>query len=97
MQSCIALAIQIMFRIYTSWTYYVIKALLWPLGRTRANQKAQEAQKTARRHLPALVTGTVEFQKAQCFFMIALQIAAQIVLSSGNLGASRYSINSIIW
>ncbi len=87
MQSGIALAIQLLFRIYTSWAYYVTLAFVAPLGRARARQKAQEIQKIARSHLHALRTATVEFQKAQCFFMIAVQIAAQIVLSSGDLGA----------
>ena len=87
MQSGIALAIQILFRVYTSWTYYIVLALLWPLGRRRALEMAQECQENARKHLPALITASVEFQRAQCFFILAMQIAAQIFLSAGNLGA----------
>ena len=89
MQSGISLAIQLLFRIYTSWTYYIALALAWP-WRGRGKKIAQQAQERARKHLPALISATVEYQKAQCFFMIAVQIAAQIVLSSGDLEASEY-------
>ena len=38
-----------------------------------------------RRFLPALKSATVEFHKAQCFFMLAIDIATQIVLKTGTL------------
>jgi len=88
MQSAIALVVQLMFRIFTSWTYYIALVFFGPWGASRAKSKAREAQEKARDHLPKLTFTTVEFQKAQCFFVIAVQIAAQIVLSSGQWDAS---------
>ena len=38
-----------------------------------------------RKFLPALKSATVEFHKAQCFFMLAIDIATQIVLKTGTL------------
>ena len=42
-------------------------------------------QTRLRRFLPALKSATVEFHKAQCFFMLAIDIATQIVLKTGTL------------
>lgn len=39
------------------------------------------AEKELKRHLEALTSGLVEFQKSQCFFAATLQVAALIVLT----------------
>ena len=56
---------------------------LWPCGLSGAKRKAQLDQSKGRAHLPALISALVEFQKAQCFFVLAVEIAAQIVISNG--------------
>ncbi|KAL8830012.1 MAG: hypothetical protein Q9191_001676 [Dirinaria sp. TL-2023a] len=41
--------------------------------------------KAKERALPRLAAALVEFQKAQCYFMIAVQIAAMVTISDGRL------------
>lgn len=44
--------------------------------------------KAKERALPRLVTALVEFQKAQCYFMLAVQIAAIVTISKGQYQAN---------
>ena len=48
-----------------------------------------------RRFLPALKSATVEFHKAQCFFMLAIDIATQIVLKTGTLNDGTASLQGL--
>ena len=48
-----------------------------------------------RRILPALKSATVEFHKAQCFFMLAINIATQIVLTTGTLNEGTASLQGL--
>ncbi|KAI9813396.1 MAG: hypothetical protein M1827_004070 [Pycnora praestabilis] len=41
-----------------------------------------------RKHRDKLVVGLVEFHKAQCFFILAIQIAAIVVMKAGTLGGA---------
>lgn len=52
---------------------------------------ARRTQNRLKTHLPALVTGLIEFHKAQCFFMLAIQAAAVVVIRDGTLPASSYA------
>ena len=89
MQSGIALLAFILLKSWSSWTYYLsLGIFLWPYGLNGAKQRGQLYQKKWRAHLPALVSALVEFQKAQCFFILALEIAAQIIISRGLFKAS---------
>ncbi len=45
---------------------------LWPLGLERIKETANKAQTPLRRYQPAVKSATVEFHKAQCFFMLAI-------------------------
>ena len=59
---------------------------------------AHKAQAPLTRYQPAIKSATVEFQKAQCFFMLAIGIASQIVLRQGSLedGSLQSMINYTI-
>ena len=58
---------------------------LWPLGLKRIKEVAHKAQTSLHRYQPAIKSATVEFHKAQCFFMFAIGIAGQVVLHQGSL------------
>lgn len=58
--------------------------LIWYHGYAQASKIASSVQKKAReRALPRLTAALVEFQKAQCYFMIAVQIAAVATVPEG--------------
>ena len=66
--------------------YILLFVLIWFHGYARASKLATSVQKKAReRALPRLAAALVEFQKAQCYFMIAVQIAAVATVSEGRL------------
>ena len=69
--------------------YYALWPLdfIWPFGLNRLKQRAGNIQVWTQRLLPPLESALVEFQKAQCFFMLAIQIAAQIAVRTGSLGS----------
>ena len=59
---------------------------MWYHGYARAMRVASKVQKRARqRALPRLAAALVEFQKAQCYFMIAVQIAGVVTVPRGRL------------
>ena len=60
--------------------------LIWYHGYAEALKLASSVQKKAtERALPRLAAALVEFQKAQCYFMIAVQIAAVATVPEGRL------------
>ena len=87
LQSGIALTAFGLLKLYDFWIYYISIAVhVWHRGQARAQNTAQILQKKAReRALPRLTAGVVEFQKAQCYFMLAVQIAAMVTISLGQL------------
>ena len=88
MQSGIALFAFMLLQFWSSWTYYLyLGAFLWPCGLQGAKQKAHLYHSKGKAHLPALLSALVEFQKAQCFFILAVEAAAQIVFSRNLLQA----------
>ena len=80
------------------WPWWFV----WPLGYQKIKATACEAQTSLHRYQPAIKSATVEFHKAQCFFMLAIGIAGIIVLRQGSLGDGtlqsliNYSLVSII-
>lgn len=59
-------------------------ALLLPRGYSKAKKIAQRIRNNARnKHLPSLTGALTEFQKAQCFFMLAINIAALVNRNKG--------------
>jgi len=76
--------------LYDFWIYYiVICTLIWRRGFLGARSAALRIRRKAReRALPRLVTALVEFQKAQCYFMLAVQIAAIVTISKGQSQAN---------
>ena len=76
-----------MLKIYDPWIYYlVVGTLVWFHGLAQARNAARLVHAKAKeRALPRLAVALVEFQKAQCYFMIAVQIAALVTLSEGRL------------
>lgn len=72
--------------VWWNWgIYYVcLGALLWRHGYSKARKIAQRIRNNSRnKHLPSLTGGLAEFQKAQCFFMLAINIAALVNRNSG--------------
>ena len=72
--------------VWWNWGIYYIclGALLWPRGYGKAKKIAQRIRNSSRnRHLPSLTGALAEFQKAQCFFMLAINIAALINRNRG--------------
>ena len=72
--------------VWWNWgVYYIcLGALLLPRGYSKAQKIAQRIRKTSRnRHLPSLTGALAEFQKAQCFFMLAINIAALVNRNKG--------------
>lgn len=72
--------------IWWNWGIYYIclGALLLPRGYTKAQKVAQRIRNKSRnKHLPSLTGALAEFQKAQCFFMMAINIAALVNRNRG--------------
>ena len=64
--------------------YVCFGALLVPRGYSQAKKVAQRIRIQSRnRHLPSLTGALAEFQKAQCFFMLAINIAALVNRTKG--------------
>ncbi|KAK4580047.1 hypothetical protein LTR86_000249 [Recurvomyces mirabilis] len=82
MQTFIVLSAWLLFHIYSNWsTYPIFLALVARHGHRRASDLAQEKQaKIAKGYSDALVSALVEFQKAQVFFMLSVQIAILVAL-----------------
>lgn len=59
--------------------------IFWPLGLERIRKTAGRAQARLHRYQPAIKSAAVEFHKAQCFFMLSIGIAGQIVLRQRSL------------
>ncbi|KAK4963604.1 hypothetical protein LTR10_001233 [Elasticomyces elasticus] len=85
MQMLIVLSAWVLFHFYENWAAWPLTLFMIPVhGRKRATQLAQQAQNTVRasNHNHALVAALDEMQKAQVFFMLAVQIAALIALGN---------------
>lgn len=72
----------------TSWVFWICRILsygvLRPKNYNSAFELARAAQAKVRTQLDPLVAAMIDFQKAQCFFALALEIATLIILSSPN-------------
>lgn len=67
--------------VWWNWGIYYtcLGALLLPRGYTKAEKVAQRIMNNSRnKRLPSLTGALAEFQKAQCFFMLAINIAALV-------------------
>ena len=72
--------------IWWNWGIYYIclGSLLLSRGYTKAQKLAQRVRNKSRnKHLPSLTGALAEFQKAQCFFMMAINIAALVNRNRG--------------
>ncbi|KAL8671677.1 MAG: hypothetical protein Q9168_003825 [Polycauliona sp. 1 TL-2023] len=89
MQNGIALVAFALLRLFDFWIYYLTLAFLGCFrGFERAKVKAEWAKRSGLRHrVPNLISALFEFQKAQCFFMIAVQAAAIIIVKGGGFDA----------
>lgn len=54
-------------------------------GLTKARTKSKWCKKLTQRHLSRLVASLTDFHKSQCFFMLATNIAALVVIRRGGL------------
>ena len=69
-----------------SWIYYIYCGLLSVrYGWNRASEKAHWIRTGNKKHLSRLAVALTDFQKAQCFFMLAINAAAQVVIRKGGL------------
>lgn len=93
LQSIISALGGFLLKTLTSWIYYILVAVLaLPYGLPRAKKEAAAIRKAAvDGHLQVLLAALAEFQKAQCFFLIALEIAAQVVIRRGFLDSANQS------
>ncbi|KAI4279055.1 MAG: hypothetical protein LQ337_000570 [Flavoplaca oasis] len=90
MQNGIALVAFALLRLFDFWIYYVTIAILGcACGFERAKVRAEIARQSGMSHrVPNLISALFEFQKAQCFFMIAVQVAAIIIAKRGGFDAT---------
>ena len=83
MQTFIVLSAWLAYHFYSTWAVWPMTVVLMPIhGPKRASLRADELQRAIRasNHTAALVSALVEFQKAQVFFMLAVQAASMIAL-----------------
>lgn len=57
----------------------------WPIGLNYVKRKASVLQAHLCTYSPAIKSSLVEFHKAQCFFILAIEIAANITVRQGTL------------
>ena len=57
----------------------------WPVGLKYVKRKASILQAHLCKYSPAIKSSLVEFHKAQCFFILAIEIAANIAVKRGTL------------
>ncbi|KAL8845288.1 MAG: hypothetical protein Q9176_000458 [Flavoplaca citrina] len=90
MQNGIALVAFALLRIFDFWIYHVTIAILGcSCGFQRAKVRAESARQSGLSHrVPNLISALFEFQKAQCFFMVAVQVAAIIIAKRGGFDAT---------
>ncbi|KAL8767426.1 MAG: hypothetical protein Q9194_005993, partial [Teloschistes cf. exilis] len=75
-------------RLFDFWLYYALLVFFLLVDRNQAYERAERIKRTNLRYrIPNLISALIEFQKAQCFFMIAVQIAAIIIARKGGFGA----------
>ncbi|KAM0799141.1 hypothetical protein BDR22DRAFT_856849 [Usnea florida] len=60
----------------------------WPVGLIYVKRKASSMQANLCRYSPVIKSSLVEFHKAQCFFILAIEIAANIAVRQGTLNDS---------
>ena len=88
MQSGIALAGAFLLEMTSSWIYWLFKIplLLRDQHKQTARDRAHFYQDWLRvKHFPVVIAALVEFQKVQCYFLLAVMIAALVVLKTGTL------------
>lgn len=54
----------------------------------RASVSVRKSYKALTKHMDALITAAIEYQKAQCYFKSAIQIASIVVMEAGLLGST---------
>ena len=83
-------------KMWDSWIYYTCLILyyalwplgcIWPFGLNSLKRRVGKIQVWTQRLLPPLESALVEFQKAQCFFMLAIRFAAETAVRTGSLGS----------
>ncbi|KAL8664449.1 MAG: hypothetical protein Q9202_002999 [Teloschistes flavicans] len=88
MQNAIALTAWALLRHFYFWLYYALLGFFLLVSPDQAYEKAGRIRRMNLRYrIPNLISALVEFQKAQCFFMIAVQVAAIIIARKGGFQA----------
>ena len=73
---------------FSSWTYLFFRLALLLTEKDKAKSIATHAQSRLRSHRLALVPALEEFHRTQCFFGIAVNIAAMVVMRTGDSKAT---------
>ena len=101
MQSGIALGAFILLKLCHTHFYRTCLLLLWPLSLiwpstlAKTKRRAQHVQTRLQKYLPTIKSATVEFHKAQCFFMLAINVAAQVSVGQGTLNQDTVSLQGL--
>lgn len=83
-QAAIALLGFIATSLWGPWVYFMYyKILSIQYGHERATQRSRWVRSVSLKRLSRLAVALVDFQKAQCFFMLATNTAAQVVVWRG--------------
>ena len=89
MQAVLSLAIFVLLTFWHFRLYFM--CLKVPPGAPdlrRASVSVHKSYKTLVKHIDAPITAVIEFQKAQCYFMSAIQIASIVLMEAGLLGST---------
>ncbi|KAL8633104.1 hypothetical protein Q9189_001182 [Teloschistes chrysophthalmus] len=88
MQNGIAIAAWAVLRLFDFWLYYALLGFFLLVSRDQAYERAERnGRMNLRYRIPNLISALIEFQKTQCFFMIAVQVAAIIIAHRGGFEA----------
>ena len=68
-----------------TWFYHIYRALATIIYRSNTTENAPRVPKATQKHLSRLAVALTDFQKAQCIFMLATNVAAQVVIRRGGL------------
>lgn len=89
MQAVLSLAIFALLAFWHIRLYFM--CLVVPAGPPefrRASVSVRKVYISLAKHMDALITAVIEFQKAQCYFMSSIQIASMVVMEAGLLDST---------
>ena len=70
-------------------------SLIWPSTWDKTKRRTQRVQTPLRKYLPTIKSATVEFHEAQCLFMLAIDVAAQVSVNQGTPNRDTVSLQGL--